>query len=84
MQCWLRSILATEKGRPSIGYRRFSTVAAALKFLVEDPPPTDLATVLLEVDEGRYGPEEIRALYDAAEYPLARASELNGVSNLDE
>ena len=60
--------------RGGLGYRRFSAVADALKFLIEDLPPADLASVVLEVDEVRYRPDEIRALYDAAEYPLARST----------
>lgn len=63
--------------RPSLGYRRFDTAAAALQYLLEDLPAGELATVTMEVDEVRYGPNEIRKLYYADEYPLARTEPPN-------
>lgn len=55
-------------------YRRFETAAAAIRHMIEDSPASRLAGSILEVDEHRYEGEEIRALYDAAAYPLPRFS----------
>lgn len=52
-------------------YHRFDTVAQALKFVVEDLP-AHTSQPVIEINERRYVAAEIRALYDAAAYPLAR------------
>ena len=41
-------------------------------FAMEDLPPECLVGAFLEVDEQRYGSNDIRRLYESAEYPLAR------------
>ena len=58
--------------RQSFGYKRFAQAAHAIRFAMEDMPPESLVGAFLEVDERRYGSDEIRRLYESAEYPLAR------------
>ncbi len=58
--------------REPFGYRRFEQAAEAIRFAIEDLPPECLVGAFLEVDEQRYGSNDIRRLYDSAEYPLAR------------
>lgn len=53
-------------------YRRFETAAEALRFAVEDMRDTQQRGSLLEMDEARFDHNQIRALYDAPEYPLLR------------
>lgn len=52
-------------------HRRFSTTAEAVKFAVEELPPD--ARAVIEVDEDRFEGGTIRRMYDADDYPLARA-----------
>lgn len=58
--------------RQSFGYRRFAQAAQAIRFAMEDLPPASLVGAFLEVDEHRYGSDDIRRLYESAEYPLIR------------
>ncbi len=53
-------------------YRRFETAAEALRFAVEDMPKSLQRGSLLEIDGARFDHEQIRALYDAPDYPLSR------------
>lgn len=53
-------------------YRRFATAAEAIRYLIEDLPSSGRARSYLEVEEKRFVGEAIRALYDAAAYPLGR------------
>lgn len=55
-----------------VRYRRFDTVAEALQYAIEDMPAEWLRGSLLEVDEQRFEGAQIRALYAADSYPLAR------------
>jgi hypothetical protein len=57
---------------PTNQYRRFSSAAEAIRFIIEEVPSTWLAGSYLEVRGRRFEGEAIRALYDAADYPLAR------------
>jgi hypothetical protein len=41
-------------------------------FAIEDMPPECLVGAFLEVDEQRYGGDDIRRLYQSSEYPLTR------------
>ena len=54
-------------------YRRFDTAAEAVRFAIEDVPAPALNGAYIEVDEARFGVEEIRYLYDNAAFPLQRA-----------
>jgi hypothetical protein len=58
--------------RQPFGYKRFAQAAQAIRFAMEDLPPECLAGAFLEVDEARYGSDEIRRLYESADYPLTR------------
>ena len=53
-------------------YRRFARAADAVRFAIEYLPAELLAGACLEVDEERYGREEIRRLYESTDYPFTR------------
>jgi hypothetical protein len=53
-------------------YRRFNTAAEAVQYVVEEMPEAWLNGTMLDVDGKRYEGNAIRALYDAADYPLTR------------
>lgn len=59
-------------GRRPFGYKRFAQAAEAVRFAIEDLPPEALAGAFLEVDERRYGSDDIRRLYECDAYPLGR------------
>jgi hypothetical protein len=59
-------------GRQPFRYKRFAQAAQALRFAIEDLPPQCLVGAFLEVDEQRYGSDDIRRLYESTEYPLNR------------
>ena len=56
-----------------------SSAAEALRFAVEEIPAPALMGAYLEVDEARFGTQEIRYLYENAAYPLTRPTMLSGV-----
>ena len=58
--------------RSGVAYHRFDTLGDALRFAVEELPPPLLAGAVIESEEVRYGPEEIRGLYASPGYPLPR------------
>ncbi len=58
--------------RQPLGYKRFAQAAHAIRFAIEDVAPELLVGACLEVDEQRYGSDDIRRLYESADYPLAR------------
>ena len=58
--------------RQPLRYRRFARAADAIRFAIEELPRELLLGAYLEVDEQRYGGEEIRRLYESTDYPLAR------------
>jgi hypothetical protein len=53
-------------------YRRFDCAADALRFAIEELPPQLFLGAYLEVEEERFDSNEMRRLYDSAEFPLAR------------
>jgi len=53
-------------------FGRFAQAAQAIRFAMEDVAPELLVGACLEVDEQRYGSDDIRRLYESADYPLAR------------
>ena len=58
--------------RQPLSYKRFAQAAQAIRFAMEDVAPELLVGACLEVDEQRYGSDDIRRLYESADYPLAR------------
>jgi len=60
-------------GRTRWRYRRFDTAAEAVRFAIEELPKSSLLGAYLEVDEARFGYQEIHYLYHSAAYPLTRA-----------
>jgi hypothetical protein len=61
-----------QSGRQSLGYKRFAQASQAIRF-ARDLPPECLVGAFLEVDEQRYSSNDIRRLYQSAEYPLTRS-----------
>ena len=59
-------------GGRSFRYRRFAQASQAIRFAIEGLPPECLVGAFLEVDEQRYGSDDIHRLYQSAEYPLTR------------
>jgi hypothetical protein len=55
-----------------MSYRRFSTGAEAVRFVIEDMDAVLLRHAFIETDEARCGEADIRALYEADDYPLPR------------
>jgi hypothetical protein len=53
-------------------YRRFDTVAEAIRHAVEEAPFAELHGALIECDEQRYQGDAISVLYNSADYPLPR------------
>ncbi len=53
-------------------YRRFDSAAEALRFAMEELPRQLLPGAVLEVDEERLDSNEMRRLYDSADFPLTR------------
>lgn len=54
-------------------YRRFSSAAEAVQYIIEEQPASWLIGSTLDVDGVRFEGPAIRALYDAEAYPLERA-----------
>lgn len=55
-----------------VKYRRFDKAAEAIRFAVEELPEPQLLGAYIEVENGRYGHKDIRALYESDGYPLKK------------
>ncbi len=53
-------------------YRRFRRGEDAIRYAVEMQSAEKLAVTVVQVDEARFGADEIRSLYDSEDYPLSR------------
>jgi hypothetical protein len=56
----------------AIGYRRFLKAAEAIRFAIEELPPAQINGAPLDVEEARFGCDDMRRLSESSEYPLAR------------
>lgn len=59
--------------RRSMFYRKFPSLAEAVQFVVEELPK-GMLHALAETESERFEGASLRALYDAEEYPLPRAT----------
>ncbi len=60
-----------KRSKRRIMYKRFDTAAEALRFAIEEMSSSSLAAAYLEVDEARFGSQEIQYLYANAGYRLS-------------
>lgn len=61
-----------DRSRQRLGYRRFATAAEAIRFAVEDFPAVRSLGAWMQVGDERFDSDEIRRLYDRADFPLQR------------
>ncbi len=59
-------------GRQPMVYRRFETGAEAIRHVIESVEPASLPGAVIETDETRLETTDIRAIYESADFPLAR------------
>jgi hypothetical protein len=64
--------------RGPVGYKRFKSVAEAIRFAMEELPPELLLGAYLEVEEDRFDESAIRQLYESEDYPLKRHRKSTG------
>lgn len=60
--------------RQPMGYKRFARAADAIRYAIEELPAEFLVGAYLEVNEERFDSQEIRRLYESADYPLSRSA----------
>jgi hypothetical protein len=58
--------------RQSLSYRRFSTAAEAIRFVVEELPTVRTLGPWMQVGDERFNSDDIRRLYDSTNYPKRR------------
>jgi hypothetical protein len=56
-----------------VKYRRFDHAADAIRYAVEELPEPLLLGAFIEIEDGRLGHKDIRALYDSESFPLKKA-----------
>jgi hypothetical protein len=61
-----------------VSYRRFSSSAEAIRFVVEELPQMLQRGTVMEIGDDRYEFAAIYRLYESDAYPLARNAEDNG------
>jgi hypothetical protein len=54
-------------------YRRFDSLAEAVRYVIEEQPDSWLIGSTLDCDGDRYEGAAIKALYESERYPLERA-----------
>ena len=57
-----------------VKYRRFENAAEAIRYAVEELPEPLLLGAYIEINERRFGHQDIRALYNSETFPLKRAA----------
>ena len=60
------------KVKQLVKYRRFDKAADAIRFAMEELPASILLGAYIEIDEARLGHQDIRDLYESADYPLKK------------
>jgi hypothetical protein len=60
--------------RQPLGYRRFTTAAEAIRFVVEKFPAVRTLGAWMQVGDERFSGDEIHRLYESDDYPLPRRS----------
>ncbi len=73
----------SRKANRPMSYRRFDTAAEAVRFAIEELPASLLLGAFLEVNEVRFSGDDIRRLYDRADYPLPRVEAVIAASSPD-
>ena len=58
--------------RQSLGYRRFTTAAEAICFVVEKFPAMRTLGARMQVGDESFDGDEIQRLYESSDYPLPR------------
>jgi hypothetical protein len=53
-------------------YKSFQFARDAIRYAMEQLSPERLGGICMEIDERRYGSDEIRTLYESEAYPLER------------
>jgi hypothetical protein len=67
----LRRVRRQQRG--TLGFRRFATLAEAVRFIIEELPG-DAHSAYIDVEDERLDMEAIRQLYASEAYPLERRS----------
>ena len=60
------------KIKQMVKYRRFDRAADAIQYAMEELPQALLLGAFIEIGEARLGHQDIRALYESADYPLKK------------